>query len=163
MEKEQKHKDRILLYLDAETREFLDKNKELLTKRASLSSLFKQAIYTEATKVKELHKALKALPSVDEIQEQFRFLPEGRDVEELQEAFGGLPSSDELEEQFSNLPDVRGIEELGEALNMLPDAEQLEKDFVHLPDVKSIEELNEELNETIIRLERIAELKVAAR
>ena len=115
----------ITLYIDDETEKLLEKSKNV-----NHSKLFQKALKHYLLRAKELSKELENLPSADEIEDQFKFLPSPHEVEMLNDALNELPSEDELKDCFSSLPSV-----------------------------EEIEKLNAELDETIEKLETIKELK----
>ena len=115
----------ITLYIDDETEKLLGESKNV-----NYSKLFQKSLKHYLLRAKELNKELEDLPSADEFEEQFKFLPSVHEVEMLKDAMDELPSEDVLKDCFSSLPSI-----------------------------EEVEKINEELDKTIEKLEEIKELK----
>ena len=102
----------ITLYLDDETEKLLAKGKNV-----NYSKLFQKALKHYLLRSKELNEELGKMPSADDIEEQFKFLPSVAEIEMLNEELEKLPSEDQITDEFGNLPSKEEIEELNEELD----------------------------------------------
>jgi len=144
----------INLYVDEETERLL-KNDLGITP----SELFREALKKYIWQMENAKKALKKLPSSEEIGEKFKFLPTAADIKSLSQALDELGDEDYYKGLFSHIPSVQEIKELSKSLDELGGEDYFKEVFDPIPSVEEIRTLNEELDKTIEKLETIKELK----